>query len=130
MISVKPACTSAYACNIVIQDSQFIRNKDIHFIKVKGLAEIVPWQLSTYIHLNNTNVSYNEHHDGSSLIYITNGLLNLYENSTFMSNTYYENIFMLHLSTIIYSGYSVVAYNSVRHIMKTTSASYWTITSH
>lgn len=130
MISVKPACTSAYACNIVIQDSQFIRNKDIHFIEIKGLAEIVPWQLSTYIHLNNTNVSYNEHHDGSSLIYITNGLLNLYENSTFMSNTYYENIFMLHLSTIIYSSYSVVAYNSVRHIMKTTSASYWTITSH
>ena len=125
MTSIRPASISAFVGNIVIQNSQFIRNKDIHFIEAKGVAEIVPWQLSTYIHLNNTNVSFNEHHDGSSLISITNGLLNLYENLTFMSNTYYESIFMLHLSTIIYGGYSVVAYNSVRHIMKTTSGSYF-----
>ena len=124
MIYIIPASTSAFGGNIVIQKSQFIRNKDIHFIEVKGAAEIVPWQLCTYIHLNNINVSFNEHHDGSSLISITNCLLNLYENS-FMNNTYYENIFMLHLSTIIYSGYSVVAYNSIRYIMKTTSGSYF-----
>ena len=124
MIYIIPASTAAFAGNIVIKNSQFIRNKDIHFIEVRGAAEIVPWQLSTYIRLNNTNVSFNEHHDGSSLISITNCLLNVYENS-YMNNTYYENIFMLHLSTIIYSGYSVVAYNSIRYIMKTISGSYF-----
>ena len=125
MMYIMPASTSAFAGKIVIQNSQFIRNKDIHFIEVKGAAEIVPWQLSTHIHLNNTNVSFNEHHDGSSLISITNGLLNLHGNLNFMSNSYYKNIIMLHLSTIIYSGYSVVTHNSVRYIMETTSGSYF-----
>ena len=125
MIYIRPASTSAFAGNIVIQNSQFISNKNTHFIEVKSPAEIVPWQLSTYINLNNTNVSLNEHHNGSSLISITNGLLYLYENSTFMNNSYYKNIIMLHLSTIIYSGYSVIAYNSVRFIMETTYGSYF-----
>ena len=103
MIYIMPTITSAHAGNILIQNSQFIKNKNIHLIEVKGETEIVPWQISTYIYFYSINVSLNEHRDGSSLISIT----------------------MLHLSAVICDGYNVIAYNYVRYIMKATSGSYF-----
>ena len=79
---------------------------------MKGETEIVLWQLSTYIYMYNINVSLNEHHSGS-LISITNRVLYLEKNSTYMYNGYYENILMLHLSTAIF------------RIMEATSGSYF-----
>ena len=124
MIYIMPASTSAYAGKIRIEGSHFIKNNNTRFIEVKGETEIVPWQLSAYIYLDNTNVSMNEHHDSSDLISITNSVLYL-NNSTFMHNGYYENILKLHLSMVLCSGYNLVANNSVRHVMKATSGSYF-----
>ena len=125
MIYIMPPSTSAYAGNITIQNSQFIQNKNIHFIIVKGETENVPWELSTYILLSGINVSSNQHHGGSSLIFITNGVLYLEKKSVFMHNEYYENILMLHVSTIFCDGYSVIERNYVRQIVKATSGSYF-----
>ena len=128
MIYIIPASTSAYAGTITIQNSQFSKNKNIHFIAVKDETEIVPWQLSIFIHLHRTNVSLNEHDHGSNLISITNSVLYLKENSTFTNNGFYENILMLHLSTVICSEHSVIANNCVRQIMTATSGSYFIMT--
>ena len=125
MIYIKPASTSANAGRIEIWNTQFIKNRNIHFIEVKSETEIVLWQLSTYIFMYNINISLNEHHDGSNLISITNSVLYLEENSTFINNGYYENILMLHLSTVIFSDYTVIANNHVRQIIETTSGSYF-----
>ena len=124
MIYIIPASTSALAGRIEISNSQFIQNRNVHFIKVKGEKEIVLWQLSTYIYMYSINVSFNEHNDGSNLISIANGVLYLKGNSTFMNNGYYENIFMLHLSTVIFGGYNVINNNHVKQIMEATSGSY------
>ena len=121
MLYIIPASTSALAGRIEISNTQFIKNRNIHFIKVKGEKEIVLWQLSTYIYIYSINVSLNEHHDGSNLISIANGVLYLKGNSTFMNNGYYENIFMLHSSTVIFGGYNN---NRVKQIIEATSGSY------
>ena len=128
MIYITPASKSANAAKITINNSHFINNKNIHLIEAKGVSEIVLWQLSTYFYFYRINVSLNEHPDGSNLIPITNSVLYMYENSTFMSNTYYESILMLHLSTVVYSGYSVFGHNCVKHIMKITRRSYFIMT--
>ena len=125
MIYIMPASTSANAGRIEIHNVQFIKNRNVHFIEVKGETEIVLWQLSTYIYMYNINVSLNEHHDGSNLISITNGVLYLEKNSTYTNNGYYENILMLHLSTVIFSDYTVIANNRVKQIMEATSGSYF-----
>ena len=124
MIYIMPASTSAYAGRITIKDSHFMKNNNTRFIEVKGELEIVPWQLSAYILLENSNVSLNENHDSSDLISITNSVLYL-KNSTFLHNGYYENILMLHLSTVLCIGYNVVANNNVRRVMRATSGSYF-----
>ena len=124
MIYITPAITSTLSGHIEISNTQFIKNRNIHFIKVKGETEIVLWQLSTYIYMYSINVSLNEHHDGSNLISIANGVLYLKGNSTFMNNGYYENIFMLHLSTVIFAGYIVINNNRVKQIIEATSGSY------
>ena len=81
--------------------------------------------LGKYLYLNSTNVSFNEHHDGSSLISITNGMLYLVKNLTFINNGYYENIFMIHLSTVICIGYTEIINNRMRQLMKAISRSYF-----
>ena len=119
MLYIISTSTSALAGHIEISNTQFIKNRNIHFIKVKGEKEIVLWQLSTYIYMYNINVSLN-HHDGSNLISIANDAY-LKGNSTFMNNGYYENIFMLHLSTVIFSGYNVINNNCVKQIIEATT---------
>ena len=125
VIYIIPASTSANAGRIEIQNGQFIKNRNVHFIEVKGETEIVLWQLSTYIYMYNINVSLNEHYDGSNLISITNGVLYLEKNSTYIYNGYYENILMLHLSTVIFSDYTVIGNNHVKQIIEATSGSYF-----
>ena len=125
MIYIMPVSTSANAGHIHIQNTQFINNRNIHFLEVKGEKEVVPWELSIFIYLYSINVSSNIHHDGYNLISITNGMLYLEKNSTFINNGYYENILMLHLSTVLFSGYTVIANNHVRQIMKAISRSYF-----
>ena len=124
MIYIMPASTSENSGYVHIQNSQFIGNRNIHFIEVKGEREIAPWQLSIFIHLFSTKISLNKHYDGSSLISITNGVLHLEKNLTFINNGYYENIIQLHLSTVMCNGYSIIASNHVRYIIKATSGSY------
>ena len=124
MIYIMPASTSDNSGYVHIQKTQFIENRNIHFIEVKGEREIAPWQLSIFIHLFDTKVSLNKHYDGSSLIFITNGVLYLEKNLNFINNGYYESILQLHLSTVMCNGNSLIASNRVRYIIKATSGSY------
>ena len=125
MIYIMPASTSASAGHIHIINTQFKYNRNIHLIKINIETEIVPWEMSTYIYFQSNNISFNQHSDGSSLISIINSLFYLEKNSTFLNNGYYENVLKLHLSTVVCSGYNIIANNRIRQIMKATSGSYF-----
>ena len=130
VIYIMPASTSGNSVRIEIWNAKFIKNRDTHFIEVKGETEIVLWQISTYIYMHSINVSLNKHHDGSSLISITNGVVYLMENSTFMHNIYYDNLLMLRWSIVIFSEYIIIANNCMKHIIEATSGSYLIIGSN
>lgn len=127
MIYIMPASTytSSNTGCVEIRNTQFINNRNTHFIEVNGEKGIVPWEISMYIYLYSINISLNKHFDGYSLISITNGMLYLEKNSTIIKNGYYENILMLQLSTVIFSEYNTITDNHVTHIMKSISSSYF-----
>ena len=125
MIYIIPASTSSNTGHVEIQNTQFVNNKNTHFIEVKGENEIAPWEISIYIYLYSIYISSNKHHDGYNLMSITNGMLYLGKNSTIINNGYYENILMLQLSTVIFSDYNTITNNHVTQIVQSISSSYF-----
>ena len=122
IIYVRPPTTYAIIGSIIISKSTFYRNKKTNFIKVNSESHI--FYVTTYLILNAVNVSYNEHDDGDSLIFITNGRILFYKSVFLNQNRYYENIISLQSSMILFKSYTEISNNYARHIIKSQSSSF------
>jgi len=71
-----------------------------------------------FILIIDAKISSNFHHDGDSLISITNGAILSNSSTVITHNQYYENILKLHLSTVFIKGNVEISNNFVRHVIK------------
>ena len=124
MIYITPKSSARIIGYLLIHLIKFTNNNATHFMKVKSVTEVSPWLLTTNISICQLNASLNEHHDGDSLISLTNGYIS-FEESVINENQYYESILQLHLSVSVCSGYNELNGNHARHILKAKRGSYF-----
>ena len=87
MIHVSPLTFSEIKAYIVISNSTFHNNKDVHFLRVERKNGTLPNTI-TYVFLANLTVSNNDHQNfGGDLIFITNGDAHM-ANNVFIGNYY------------------------------------------
>ena len=122
IIYVRPPTTYETIGFIKISESTFYKNKKTNFIKVNSESQI--FYVTTYLFLYAVNVSCNEHDDGDSLIFITNGRIMFHKSVFLNQNRYYENIISLQSSVILFNSYNTeISSNYARHIVKAQSSS-------
>ena len=80
MIHVSPSIFSEIKPYIVISNSAFHSNKDVHFLRVERKNGALS-NMSTHVFLTNLTVSNNDHQNfGGDLIFITNGHVHMANN--------------------------------------------------
>lgn len=89
----------------------------------------VLWQMTFFVNIRYTNISFNTHTDrlSLSLLSATNAIIKLSNLVTIKNNSYYYSIFMLRLSILKFYGQSEVTDNKVRHVFKSKEGSYYLI---
>ena len=80
MIRISPSTFSEIKPYIVISNSTFHSNKDVHFLRVERKNGALP-NMNTHVFLTNLIVSDNDHQNfGGDLIFITNGHVRMANN--------------------------------------------------
>jgi len=100
-----------------------------HMVTVMEITSKVKvlWQMSLFINIASTNMSFNKHIDGVNLISTTNSIIKLSGLVTIQNNSYYYSIFMLRMSLLKFYGESKVYGNQVRHVFKGKEGSYYLV---
>ena len=115
MIHVSPSTFSEIVAYIVISNSTFHNNKDVHFLQVE--REDLPNTI-THVFLTNLIVSNNDHQKfGGDLIFITNGDVHM-TNNVFIGNYYkYKSLITLHSSMLYFQLTNSFIKNKARYII-------------
>ena len=118
MIYVQPSTFSEITAYIVIENSTFHNNKDLHFLKVTREYGVLPSTI-TYVFLLNLIVSNNDHQNfGGDLILVTKGHVQL-ANNVFVGNYYkYKSLFTLLSSMLYFTLSNSFINNKARYIIK------------
>ena len=87
----------------------------------------VLWQMSFFINIVSTNISFNTHTKGPNLLSASNAIIKLSNSSTINKNSYYFSIFTLRLSVLKFYGYSKIDGHRVRHVFKSKEGSYYLV---
>ena len=117
MIHVNPSGFSEIKPYIVISNSTFHSNKDVHFLRVERENGALP-NMIAYMFLTNLIVSNNDHQNfGGDLIFITNGHVCM-ANNVFIGNYYkYKSIIALHSSMLYFQLTNSFIKNKARYIL-------------
>ena len=118
MIHIKPSTISETVAYVMIENSTFSNNKDVHFLKIERPKGIVP-STTTYVFLTNLIISNNDHHNFSGdLILVTNGHVR-FANNIFIANYYkYKSLITLHSSMLYFQLNNIFINNKARYIIK------------
>ena len=108
---------------IDIRDSMFVNNQDIQIIKIKSKVKVL-WQVTHYIILMNTKISFNRF--GRSLISSANGMIK-FLNSVIIKHNRYKTIVRLYFSVLRFQGYSEFSDNHAHFILESTGGSYYIV---
>ena len=108
---------------IDIRNSMFIKNENTQIIKIKSKVKVL-WQVTHYIILMNTNISFNRF--GRSLISSANGMIK-FLNSVIIKNNRYKAIVQLYFSVLIFQDYSEFSDNNALFILESTGGSYYMV---
>ena len=117
MIYVSPSIFSEIKSYIVISNSTFHNNKDVHFLRVERNNGALP-NMITNVFLTNLIVSNNDHQRfGDDLIFITNGDVRM-ANNVFVGNYYkYKSLIALHSSILYFQLSNSFIKNKARYII-------------
>lgn len=86
------------------------------------------WQISLFVNIASTNISFNTHTDRHNyLLSAANAIIKLSDFVDIKNNSYYYSIFMLHLSELKFYGHCEVCGNQVRHVFRGKQASYYLV---
>ena len=86
------------------------------------------WQISLFVNIASTNISFNTRTDRHSyLLSAANAIIKLSDFVDIKNNSYYYSIFMLHLSELKFYGRIEVFGNHVRHVFRGKEASYYLV---
>ena len=109
-----------------------INHCNIHYNQVLTAIKIaskikVFWQISLFVNIESTDISFNTHINGPYLLSATNAIIKLSRSSNIKNNTYYYSLFMLRLSLLKFYGHTEVYGNQVRHVFKSKEGSYYLV---
>ena len=124
MISIVPINTLSSNLKITIQGCIFYQNYIVQIMKSQTYARLL-WQMSHYIVILSTNISFNTHKDGLGLISLTNGMIKFGGNTIIRNNSYYASIVNLYLSILKFHGSCDISYNIARNVLKAKEGSYY-----
>ena len=85
------------------------------------------WQISLFVNIASTSISFNTHTNGYSLLSAANAIVKLSNFVDITNNSYNYSIFMLHLSELKFYGHIKIFGNYVRHVFKGKASSYYLI---
>ena len=124
LISIVPINTLMSNFKITIKECKFYHNYVVQLIKSQTYARLL-WQMSHYIVVQYTNISFNKNDSGLGLISLTNGMLKFNGIVNIKNNSYYTSIVHLYLSVLKLHGFSDISYNTVRNVIKAREGSYY-----
>ena len=101
-------------------------NHMVTFLEIVSEVKVY-WQISLFINIASTNISFNTHINGHSLLSAANAIIKLSNFVDITNNSYYYSIFMLHLSELKFYGHIEIFGNHVRHVFKGKASSYYLI---
>ena len=117
MIHVSPSTFTEIKPYIVISNSTFHNNKNVHFLRVERKNGALP-NMNTHVFLTNLIVSNNDHQKfGGDLIFITDGHVRM-ANNVFIGNYYkYKSLIALHSSMLYFQLSNSFIKNKARYII-------------
>jgi len=124
MISIVPINTLSSNLKVTILGCKFNQNYIVQLLKSQTYAELL-WQMSHYIVILNTDISFNTHENGLGLISLANGIIKFAENVNISNNSYYASVVNLYLSVLKFHGSCDISYNTVRNVLKAREGSYY-----
>jgi len=124
IIFIVPINTISSNLKVIIQGCTFNQNNIVQLLRSQTYARLL-WQMSHYIVILNTNISYNTHENGAGLISLTNGMIKFKETVNIRSNSYYTSIVNLYLSVQKFHGSCDISENTVRNVLKAREGSYY-----
>ena len=115
MIHINPSTISETVAYVIIENSTFNNNKDVHFLKNERPKGILP-STATYVFLTNLIISNNDHHNfNGDLILVTNRHLH-FANNMFIANYYkYKSLITLHSSMLSFQLNNIFINNKARY---------------
>ena len=119
---------NSLSANVLIDigDSMFVENKDTQIMKIKSKVKVL-WQVTHYIILMNTNISFNYFNTfDRSLILSANGMI-MFIKSVIIRNNRYKAIIQLYFSVLRFQGYSEFSNNNALFILESTGGSYYIV---
>jgi len=109
---------------INIRDSHILNNNNVKFIMSNSQLKTF-WQMSLFITLMSTNISFNMHDGLAGLISLTNAVMKFMKNVIIKENQYKLAIIQLHFATLKFTNCTEFSDNHARYILHGKEASFY-----